>query len=70
MDDNLYRSHPSFHKKGCWYDWACFQWQEFDKPVPTRIMMIIGLSGCDIIHNIDQDPDAIIDDANHKLYHI
>ena len=24
-DSNLYRSHPWFHKKGCWYDWAYFQ---------------------------------------------
>ena len=49
---SLYRSHPCFHKKGCWYDWAYFQRHGFDKPIPARIMMIIDLSDCNIIHNM------------------
>ena len=64
---NLYRSHPCFHKRGCWYDWAYFQWHGFDKPIAARIMMIIDLSECDIIHNMDQDPDTIPDDAEQLI---
>ena len=47
-----------------------FNFQGFDKPIPARIMMIIDLLDCDIIHDIDQDPDTIPDDADKKIYHI
>ena len=48
-----------FHSKGFWYDWTYFQWQGFDKPIPTRIMMIINLSDFDIIYNMGQYSDII-----------
>ena len=32
-DGHLYRSHPCYAKKGCWYDWAYFNWEGFDKLV-------------------------------------
>ena len=63
---NYYRSHPCFHKTWYWYDWAYSQWQGFDKPIASRIKMIIDLSYCDIIHNMNQDPDIMPDDADQQ----
>ena len=68
-DGILYRSHPCYAKKGCWYDWAYFNWDGFDKPIAARIMMIIDLSECDIIHTMDQDPDTIPNDASDRIIH-
>ena len=66
-DGDLYRSHPYFHKKGYCYDWRCFQWQGFDKPIPASIVMITDLSDCGIIHNMDQDLDIILDDVDQQI---
>ena len=49
------------------YDWEYFDWAEFDTPVVAKIMMIIDLSNCDIVYDMDQDPDTIIDDAPDRI---
>ena len=59
----MIRSHPCYTNTGSWYDWAYFDWEEFDSPIVGKIMMINDLSNCDIAHDMDQDPDTIIDDA-------
>ena len=69
QDGHLYRSHPCYAKKGCWYDWAYFNWDGFEKPIAARIMMIIDLSECDIVHTMDQDPDTIPLDAADRIIH-
>ena len=51
---HIFRAHPCYSKKGCWYDWAYFNWQGYDNPIPDRIMTIIDLSYCKIIHEMDQ----------------
>ena len=53
-------------RKDFWYDWAYFQWQGFDKPIPARIMMKIDILDFDIIHNMDQYPDTLPDDADQQ----
>ena len=63
INGTLIRSHPFYANKDSWYDWAYFDWEEFDTPIVAKIMMIIDLSNCDIVHDMDQDPDTITDDA-------
>ena len=67
INGTLIRSHPCYANKGSWYDWAYFDWEEFDTPIVAKIMMIIDLSNCDIVHDMDQDPDTIIDDAPDQI---
>lgn len=43
-----------------------FQEQGLDRRLPGRIMMIIDLSDCDIIYNINMDPDIVLD-ATYQL---
>ena len=66
-DGILYRSHPCYTKKGCWYDWAYFNWEGFDTPIAARIIMILDLSECNIVHHMDQDPDTIPEDATARI---
>ena len=58
-DEHIFRAHLCYSKKGCWYDWGYFNWQGYDNPNPDIIMMIIDLNHCEIIHEMDQDPDSI-----------
>ena len=55
-DSSLFRAHPYFPKKGCWYDWAYFKLDGYDGTIPGRITMIIDLSDCAISYIMDQDP--------------
>ena len=64
---NLYRSYPFFHKKGCLYDWAYYQWHGFDKHIAARIIRIDDLWDYDIIHNMDQDPHTLPNDADQQI---
>ena len=61
VDDVIYRAHPSFSNKGCWYDWAYFDWEGFDDPIVARIMMIVDLTNVEINVEPDIDPDAVVD---------
>ena len=54
-DDVLYRAHPCYFKKGCWYDWGLFNWDGFEDPIPGRIMMILDLSDVEIIYRNETD---------------
>ena len=54
-DNTLYRAHPSFFKKGCWYDWAYFSFEEFEDPIAAQIMMIIDLRNVDILYSESLD---------------
>ena len=69
VGSNIYRAHPCYSKKGCWYDWAYFEWQGYDAPIPAKILMIVDLTKTDISYDADIDPNstAIMDDVNiHK----
>ena len=61
IEDIIYRAHPCYTNKGCWYDWAYFQWHGYDSPVAARIMMILDFTDINIMYNVDCDPDAIED---------
>ena len=63
----LIRSHLYYANKGSWFDWAYFDLEEFDTPIVAKIMMIIDLSNYDIVHDMDQDPDTITDDAADRI---
>lgn len=51
-------------KKKGWNDWAYFNWKGFDTPMAVRIIVILYLSECEIIHRIDQEPDILLDSTN------
>ena len=59
IDNVIYRSHPNYGNKGEWYDWAYFNWEGIDEPIPGRIMMIIDLTHVDIDSDPDRNPDGI-----------
>ena len=42
-DDVVYRAHPSFRGEQEWFDWALIEWEEFEDPLPARIMMFLDL---------------------------
>ena len=63
----LYRSHPCYVKKGCWYDWEYFNWEGFDTPIAARIIVILDLSECEIVHNMEHNPDTLPDDATDRV---
>ena len=47
----VYRAHPCYGKGGRWFDWAYFKWDNFDDPVPARILMIIDLRNVTLENN-------------------
>ena len=65
-DDIIYRANPCYFKKGCWYDWAYFEWDGFSDPIPGRIMMILDLSDTEILYR-DQANDSTEDHVVHHL---
>ena len=70
-DEVIYRAHPCYTNKGCWYDWAYFEWEGYENPIPARIMMILDLTDINIIYDIDCDPDNLTHDPdNVTLKHL
>lgn len=63
----LFRSHLFYANKGCCYNWTYFEWEGINSLIIGKIMMIIDLSNCDIMHDMDQDPDTILDDASKQI---
>ena len=70
IDSNLFRSHLCFTKKGSWYDWAYFRSHGFAELITVRIIMIIDLSECEILHHMDQDPDTLLVGGAHQKYYL
>ena len=72
VDGVIYRSHPSYSKKGNWFDWAYFDWAGFEKHIPARIMMIVDLSGLDIMYDNDVDENSTSDssDDDQTILHL
>ena len=67
QDNSLYRAHPSFFKKGCWYDWAYFSFEEFEDPLAARIMMILDLRNVDISYSEDEhNSEAKEEEGRHQ----
>ena len=64
-DEHIYRVHPNFEMEYYWFDWAYFEWESFEQPLPARRMMIINLNGAIITCDIDQNPDI----ENSENYH-
>ena len=64
VNNVIYRSHPSYSKKGSWFDWAYFDWEGFVEPIPARIMMIVDLSDTDIIYDRDVDETDDVDETS------
>ena len=48
-DGVIFRANPYFRKKGEWFDWAYFNWEGHDEPVPARILMFLDLTNVEII---------------------
>ena len=71
IDSVTYRCHPCYAKKGSWYDWAYFQWEGHDKPIPARMMMILDFSDTDIIYS-DKNNNEIENYSltNHTFHHL
>jgi hypothetical protein len=67
LDGNIICSHPSYSNIGCWYDWAFFRWQGFEREITARIMMILDLSKCEINYERDVNPD-ITSAARNAIY--
>lgn len=53
-NNNLYRAHPNFKGKGEWYDWCLVNWEDFDEPVPAKIMTFLNLEECSIMSGSQQ----------------
>lgn len=68
VNDVLYRCHPCYAKKGSWYDWAMFDWEGYEEPIPGKILMMVDLRSTEITYEADVDPDNVnIDNvAVHK----
>ena len=69
VGSHIFRAHPCYSKKGCWYDWANFRWEGYDAPIPAKIMMIVDLSQTDISYQPEINPNNAegLDDVNiHK----
>ena len=69
VGSNIFRAHPCYSKKGCWYDWAYFEWQGYDAPIPAKILMIVDLTDMEISYDPDINPNTTVDmeDVNvHK----
>ena len=51
MDEFIYA------QRGPWYNVAHFRWTRIDKPIAAQIMIIIGLTNCEIYDKSDIKPD-------------
>lgn len=69
VGNTIYRAHPCYSRKGCWYDWAYFEWHGYSKPIVGKILMIVDLTNTPITYSADINPDGNIldeDVAVHK----
>ena len=57
----IFRANPYFRKKGEWFDWAYFEYEGYEKPVPARIMMFLDLTHVNILD------DEVINDVNPNV---
>ena len=75
-DEIMYRAHPCFFKKGCWYDWAHFSFEEYDDPIAARIMMIVDLRNVEISYSEEAENEEEDDqqqqeqNSQHIVHHL
>ena len=70
-DDIIYRANPYYFKKGCWYDWAYFEWEGFSDPLPGRIMMILDLSDTELLyrdHNNGPNEEHVVHHLTKEVW--
>ena len=68
VNNVLYRAHPCFSKKGCWYDWAYFDWHGYEHPIAARILMVVDLTDVDLTYQVDLPPDSSVDEDTVRTH--
>ena len=54
LSETIFRSHPFYRSEDLWMDWAMFSREDYDDPVPARIIMLLDLRESRIMNHIEQ----------------